>query len=168
MEALRKREETERQREEELQAQGDQEVAKLKAIIDEENALVQDKILKQTAPKVREKEALMTPEASDSESDNGGGIAMLDLEDDLPQASGKHRNASDARQSGAAKVERMVGTDNSTKATQPGDLAYLAPESEPDLYRTSEMSMYSMQSSEHTELVLLWTVLLPSVAWQRQ
>lgn len=50
VEALRKREEIERQREEEQQAQGDHEVAELKAIIDEENALVQDKMRKQTTP----------------------------------------------------------------------------------------------------------------------
>ncbi|KAI4242512.1 MAG: hypothetical protein L6R42_010990, partial [Xanthoria sp. 1 TBL-2021] len=50
VEALRKREEIERQREEEQQAQGDHEVAELKAIIDEENALVQDEMRKPTTP----------------------------------------------------------------------------------------------------------------------
>ncbi|KAL8758047.1 MAG: hypothetical protein Q9199_001777 [Rusavskia elegans] len=114
VEALRKREEIERQREEEQQAQGDHEVAQLKAIIDEENALVQDKMRKQTTPNFS----------------RGG------------------------HQKRTAKIERILGTDNSTKATQLGDLTYPAPESEPDHQRTSEKSMYRMQSSEPTELVI--------------
>ncbi|KAL8650608.1 MAG: hypothetical protein Q9226_005074, partial [Calogaya cf. arnoldii] len=90
-EALRRSEENERQKNEEVQAQGDSEVAELMAIIDEENAIVRDKMRKQTAPKVPEKEVLMTPDASDSELDNDDGkIAMLDLEDDLPRTSDKY------------------------------------------------------------------------------
>ncbi|KAL8879918.1 MAG: hypothetical protein Q9198_002565 [Flavoplaca austrocitrina] len=91
--ALREAEEMEKLKEEEMKAHGDQEVAQLNAIIDEEDALVQNKTRKHTAPKDQEADLLMTPEASDGESERTGGIAMLDLEDDLPRTSEKHRQS---------------------------------------------------------------------------
>ncbi|KAL8910401.1 MAG: hypothetical protein Q9171_004310 [Xanthocarpia ochracea] len=142
VEALRKSEEIEKQRETELQAQGDKEVAELKAVIDEENAPVQDTFQNQPARNNREKEVLMTPEASDSEPDDGGGIAMLDLEDDILQTPKKRdrsvhdsslANPSDDRQSVTAEGKRTSERNNGTRATQSGGLTLLAPESEPDL-----------------------------------
>ena len=142
VEALRKSEGIEKQREIELQAQGDREIAELKAVIDEENAPVPDTFQKKPARKNREKEVLMTPEASDSEPDDGGGIAMLDLEDNIlqtpkKQARSVHNSSpetlSDDRQSFTAGGRRVSERGNNKRATQSEGLTLLAPESEPDL-----------------------------------
>ncbi|KAL8673218.1 MAG: hypothetical protein Q9168_002370 [Polycauliona sp. 1 TL-2023] len=140
VETLRQSEEAGRQIEEELQAQGDEKLAEVKAVIDEENALVQNSIRKQNVPNARKKERLMTPEASDSEPEEGGGIAMLDLEDAPASTSEKDRplivedapdKSGDSRRSDAYK-ERRSHTEHSTIVSQPGRLTQLAPESEPD------------------------------------
>ncbi|KAL9038640.1 MAG: hypothetical protein Q9180_003010 [Flavoplaca navasiana] len=117
VEALRETEEMEKLKEEEMKAQGDQEVAELNAIIDEEDALEQNKTRKHATPKDQEAKLLMTPEASDGESESNGGIAMLDLEDDLPPTANKELNSETANSIPASQIR----------------LTCLAPEREPDL-----------------------------------
>ncbi|KAL8999023.1 MAG: hypothetical protein Q9169_002021 [Polycauliona sp. 2 TL-2023] len=141
VEVLRQSEAAEWQKEDELQAQGDQEVAQLKTVIDEENALIRDSVQVQK-PNAGRKEAVMTPEASDSESEEAGGIAMLDLEDESPHMDEKHgpsvddasrSNPGAGKQSRAAREERISQTDKSTNTSQPGGLTHVVPESESDL-----------------------------------
>ncbi|KAL8724699.1 MAG: hypothetical protein Q9166_007810 [cf. Caloplaca sp. 2 TL-2023] len=134
-EALRQSEETEKPKEEELQAQGDKEAAPLKAVIDEENAKVREAMQKHTAPQGRKKQAVMTPEASDSEADDGGRIALLDLmEDDIPRSS-----------------EKQLHPEND----EPDELKILAPESGPDLEGTKDLETWYAEVCRHVLPLLL-------------